>query len=213
MKCSATNCLAIMLLAMVAVVCQAQDFSADVVYTKVPTAQESSAGTAAAATAPSSRIFVSKANIRLESRGMIDLVMLVDGVDHTTVVLYPGQKTYRKIGSRPSQYFRSTDVENACADWQEAAGKQLKCEKVGEDVVGGRTATKYKNSLADGSAEYVWIDSKLRYVIKWDLGQAAAELHNIKEGPQSADLFEIPKSYDVAKPAKKPPSRTGPQHK
>ena len=212
MKCSSTRAL-VVLLALFTAVCQAQDFSADVLYTKVPAAQGSSTGTAATATAPSSRIFVSKADIRLESRGMIDLVMLVDAVDHSTVVLYPGQKTYRKIGSRPSQYFRSTDVGNACTDWQEAAGKQLKCEKVGEDVVGGRKTIKYKSSLADGSAEYVWIDSKLGYVIKWDQGQAAAELHNIKEGPQSADLFEIPKSYDLAKPAQKPPGKTGPQHK
>ena len=212
MKCSATKSLAL-LLALIPVVCQAQDFYADVVYTKVPAAQQSSTGTGAAATAPSSRIFVSKASMRLESRGMIDQVMLVDTADHATVVLYPGQKTYRKIGSGPSQYFRSTDVENACADWQEAAGKQLKCEKVGEEVVGGRKTIKYKSPLADGSAEYVWMDSKLNYVIKWDMGQAGAELHNIKEGPQSADLFQIPKSYDVATPAKKPPVMTGPRHK
>ena len=80
-------------------------------------------------------------------------------------------------------------------------------------MVAGRKTIKYKNPLADRSAEYFWIDSELRYVIKWDLGQSAAELHNIKEGPQSADLFEIPKSYDVAKPAKKPPAATGPHHK
>jgi hypothetical protein len=171
MKCSATKSLAL-LLAMIPVVCQAQDFSADVVYTKVPAAQQSSTATGAAATAPSSRIFVSKASMRLESRGMIDQVMLVDTADHTTVVLYPGQKTYRKIGSRPSQYFRAADVENACADWQEAAGKQLKCEKVGEEVVDGRKTIKYKSPLADGSAEYVWMDSKLNYVIKWDMAQA-----------------------------------------
>jgi hypothetical protein len=212
MKCSATKSLAV-LLALIPVVCQAQDFSADVVYTRVPAAQESSTGTGAAATALSSRIFVSKANMRLESRGMIDLVMLVDTADHTTVVLYPGRKTYQKIPSRPSQYFRSTDVENACTDWQEAAGKQLNCERVGEDVVGGRKTIKYQSALADGSAEYVWIDSKLSYVIKWDLGQAGAELRNIKEGPQSADLFEIPRSYDVATPAKKPPVATGLHHK
>jgi len=212
MKCSATKSLAV-LLALIPVVCQAQDFSADVVYTRVPAAQESSTGTGAAATALSSRIFVSKANMRLESRGMIDLVMLVDTADHTTVVLYPGRKTYQKIPSRPSQYFRSTDVENACTDWQEAAGKQLNCERVGEDVVGGRKTIKYRSALADGSAEYVWIDSKLSYVIKWDLGQAGAELRNIKEGPQSADLFEIPRSYDVATPAKKPPVATGLHHK
>jgi len=75
MKCSATNSLA-MLLAMIAIVCQAQDFSADVVYTKGPAVQESSTGTAAAATAPSYRIFVSRAKMRLESRGMINLARL-----------------------------------------------------------------------------------------------------------------------------------------
>jgi len=51
-----------------------------------------------------------------------------------------------------------------------------------------------------GSAEYVWVDTKLSYVIKWDMRDAAAEPQNIKEGPQSADLFEIPKSYDVTIP-------------
>ena len=205
MKCSATSSLAVVLLVLVAVVCQAQDSSADVVYTNVPAKQEPSTGTAAAATSPASRIFVSKANMRLESRGMTDLVMLVNAEDHTTVVLSPGQKTYQKIGSGPSQHFRSTDVENACIDWQNAAVKQLKCEKVGEDVVGGRKTIKDKNSLADGSAEYVWIDSKLSYVIKWDQGEAAAELHNIKEGPQSVDLFEVPKGYDVASPRRSRP--------
>jgi hypothetical protein len=205
MKYSATKALAAVLLALMTVVCQAQDFYADVVYKSAPAAQESSSGAAATALSPASRIFVSKTNLRLESRGMTDVVMLVNAGDRTSVVLYPAQKTYQKIGSRPSQYFRSTDVENACAEWQEAADKQLKCEKVGEDLVGGRRTIKYKNSLADGTAEYVWIDTKLSYVIKWDMGDAAAELQNIKEGPQSADLFEIPKSYDVTVPRRSRP--------
>jgi hypothetical protein len=205
MKCSATCSLVAVLLALMTVICQAQDFSADVVYSSVPATQQPSTGTATTAPAPVSRIFVSKANMRLESRGMTDVVMLVNTGDHTAVVLYPGQKTYQKIGSRPSQYFRSADVERACTDWQEAADKQLKCEKVGEEMVGDRKTHKYKNSLADGSAEYVWIDSKLSYVIKWDLGEAAAELHNIKEGTQPADLFEIPKGYDVAIPRRSRP--------
>jgi hypothetical protein len=205
MKCGATSSLAAVLLALTSVVCQAQDFSADVVYTSVPATQESSTGTAATAPAPASRIFVSKANLRLESRGMTDLVMLVNAADHTTVVLYPGQKSYQKIGSGPSQYFRSTSVESACTDWQPAADKQLKCEKVGEETIDDSKTIKYKNLLANGSAEYVWIDSKLSYVIKWNMGEAGAELHSIKEGPQAADLFEIPKGYDVAVPRRSRP--------
>jgi hypothetical protein len=161
MKCCTPTSVAAVLLVLMSVVCQAQDFSADVVYTSVPATQESSKGTAATAPTTASRIFVSKANMRLESRGMTDLVMLVNAADHTTVILYPGQKTYQKIGSRPSQYFRSTSVESACTDWQAAADKQLKCEKVGEETIDGRKTIKYRNLLVDGSAEYVWIDSKL----------------------------------------------------
>jgi hypothetical protein len=205
MKYSATNTLAAVLLVLMTVVCQAQDFSADVVYKSAPATRESSSGADATALSPTARIFVSKTNMRLESRGMTDVVMLVNAVDRASVVLYPGQKTYQKIGSSPSQYFRSTDVENACADWQKAADKQLKCEKVGEEMVGGRKTIKYKNSLADGSVEYVWIDTNLSYVIKWDMGDAAAELQNIKEVPQSADLFEIPKNYDVTLPRRSHP--------
>jgi len=213
MKRSATSSVAVVLLALMAGICQAQDFSADVVYTRVPATQASPIGTAAPAAKPSSRIFVSKSKLRLESRGMINLVMLVDSADHTTIVLYPDQKAYQRMVSRPSQYFRAADAGNACPDWQEAAGKQLKCEKVGEDVTDGRKSIKYRNTAADGSAEYVWIDSKLSFVIKWDLGETAAELHNIKEGQQPAGLFEIPPSYDVLKPVRKPPGRTGLHHK
>ena len=57
MKRSAMKSLAV-LLALVTVVCQAQQFFADVVYTKVPAGQGSSTGAAAAAAVPSSRIFV-----------------------------------------------------------------------------------------------------------------------------------------------------------
>ena len=209
MRCNATSSLAAVLLAGMAVVCQAQDFSADVVYTKVQTAQAPPTGIAPPALSPSSRIFVSKTKSRLESRGMINLVMLVDAADHSTIVLYPDQKAYQQMESRPSQYFRAADAGNACPDWQEAAGRPLKCEKVGEDVADGRKTIKYRNTSADGSDEYVWIDSKLNYVIKWDLGQTAAELHNIKDGSQPADLFEIPRGYDVLRPAKKPPARKG----
>jgi len=210
MKRSAITSVAAVLLAGVTVIGRAQEFSADVVYTRVPTTQAHPNPVAPPAPSTSSKIFVSNTKLRLESRGMINLVMLLDAADHSTIVLYPDQKAYQEMESRPSQYFRAADAENACSDWQEAATRPLKCAKVGEDVVDGRKAVKYQNTVADGSAEYVWIDSKLGYVIKWDLGQTGAEIHNIKEGAQSADLFDIPQSYNVLKPAKKPPQRKPP---
>jgi hypothetical protein len=56
---------------------------------------------------------------------------------------------------------------------------------------------------AHGSAGSVWIDPSLKFVIKWEDTDVGAELHNIKEGPQSADLFAVRAGYDVLKPQKK----------
>jgi hypothetical protein len=179
----------------------AQNFSADVAYISSTTGQP---GTPPLNTQMTeSRLFVSGGKLRLETRGLVDLVLLVDPSSHTTLALYPAQKVYRQLGSRPSQYFHVSDPQNACPDWQQAAGRQLNCEKVGNDSVSGREAVKYKSSNPDGSFDYIWIDAKLDYVVKWDMSGAAAELRNIKEGPQSADLFVIPQGYDVLKPQRK----------
>jgi hypothetical protein len=201
------------LLALIATICHAQDFSADVVYTNAPKKQDAADHVTGPSAVPSSRLYVSQGKVRFEGSGMSTIVMLVDDVNHTTVALFPEQKTYRQMGSRPSQYFRPADAENACPDWQKAAGKQLTCEKVGNDIFDGRNTIKYKSSNPDGSADYIWIDPKLDYVVKWDMGKTGAELHNIKEGTQSADLFVIPQGYEVLKPRKKPQGRIAPRGK
>jgi hypothetical protein len=208
MRTNAIRLSAAALLVLAAGGAQAQEFSADVVYKNAPAAQAKPGGNGA--TAPDTKIFVSQDKLRLESRGMINMVMLVDTADHTSFVLYPDQKAYQDIGVRPSQYFRTADAGKACADWQKASGRALKCEKVGAEAVDGRSAIKYRSATADGGFDYAWVDAKLNYVIKWNLGQTEAELHNIKEAPQSAKLFEIPDSYDVRKPATKPPGHKAP---
>ena len=72
-------------------------------------------------------------------------------------------------------------------------------------MVDGRKTVKYLNkSVAAGeSAAAVWIDPSLNFVIKWDDADGGAELHNIKAGPQAADLFSLPPGYDVLRPQKK----------
>jgi hypothetical protein len=40
------------------------------------------------------------------------------------------------------------------------------------------------------------------FPIKWEGPNTGAELHNIKEGQQSADLFAIPQGYGALKPQK-----------
>ncbi len=48
----------------------------------------------------------------------------------------------------------------------------------------------------------VWVDKALKFVIKWQAAGTGAELRNIKEGQQAADLFTVPSDYKIAAPQK-----------
>ena len=210
MKCAPAISLAVALLVLMPAVCHAQEFSADVVYANVPQKQNAPARGTDVPPVPSAKLYVSKDRMRFESGGLTGLSMIVDVANHTVVALFPSQKSYQELGSRPTAYFRVADAENACPDWQKVVGKEITCEKVENDVVDGRKTVKYRSPTANGAANYVWIDTKLNYVIKWIADETDAELRNIAEGPQSADLFAIPQGYGPLRPPRKQ-SRTTPR--
>ena len=203
MKVTIASLASLALLGLIAAVCHGQDFSADVTYDSAPTLDASSRP---ALPPTSSKLYLSKDKMRLESQGLSDTIMLVDFANHTATILFPSQKAYQDLAAGPEQYFRVTDAEDACPDWQKAVGKPMTCSKVGNEVVDGRQAVKYegKGASATGSSTFLWIDPALKFVTKWQDADGGAELHNIKEGPQPADLFAVPPRYDVLKPRKKP---------
>jgi hypothetical protein len=93
-------------------------------------------------------------------------------------------------------FFASGDVENACSDWLKLdSNKGGTCHKIGSDVVNGRKTVKYEGTDAKGEVGTVWLDSKVRFPIKWQNKDGGGELRNIQEGPQPASLFEIPPGY------------------
>jgi hypothetical protein len=197
-------------LALVPALGGAQEFSADVVFTPVSSKPDGGTGRPAVPTVPSARLYVSKEQMRFESRGVTGQTLLVDDANQTTVALFPRENTYEPLGSRPREYFRVSDADRACPDWQKAVGKKIDCAKVGREVVDGRRSVKYSRHLGGGSAEYVWIDRKLNFVIKWRTDQTEAQLRNIQEGPQSAQLFAVPQNYKILTPRKskaRPPAR------
>ena len=183
--------------------CRAQDFSADVLYS----ATKSPATSGSLSSAHTSKIFVSKDKIRLETRGVTGTVLLVDAGEHTTFALFPDHKMYQPLMNPPAEYFRVKDAENACPDWRRASIQEIVCEKVGHETVAGHDAVKYlnKRSAAETSPTAVWIDPALRFVIKWENTDTVAELQNIKEGAQTVDLFTVPSTYEPLKPMKKSP--------
>ena len=182
-----------------AAICSAQDFSADVVY--LP--GKSAAHSAANPDHSPSKIYVRGSELRLETHGTSDRILLVNGDDQTAFVLDPAKKEYELLAGRISEYFRVKDPENACADWQNSAEEKIACEKTGHEKVDGRDTVKYENKRgADVAATAVWIDVETRFVTKWESLGIGVELRNIHEAPQTAELFMVPSSYDAAKPKK-----------
>jgi hypothetical protein len=54
----------------------------------------------------------------------------------------------------------------------------------------------YEGVSNKGEKSHIWVDTKLRCVVKTDGGTGGGiELRNIQEGSQPASLFEIPSGY------------------
>ena len=169
------------------------EFSAEVVNDKRPDA------------APT-KIYFGKDKMRMESANRGDRegsALIVDISTHTTTALLDQQHVYMEMPqqmanqSRPYDFFRVHDVENACSDWlAQERNKGGSCHKVGNDTVNGRSTVKYEGTNAKGEAGTVWIDPKLQFPVKWQGKNGdGGELRNIQEGSQPASLFEIPAGY------------------
>src|SRR4030081_1934855 len=100
MKRKTTIVLAAIALSCLPAVCRAQDFSADVVYVS-----PGKAGKTPASLHEPSKLYVSGAKMRLETRGLTGTILLINYEDHSTIALFPAQKAYQPLASAPSEYF------------------------------------------------------------------------------------------------------------
>jgi hypothetical protein len=173
-----------------------QEFSADWISTGLQSDETSTPG----------RIYVGKDKIRLEPKeggGMAAMggVMIVDLSTQTSVVLLPQRHVYietmpARVAQRTFSFFRPADIEDACPDWQKLARKPGgSCHKVGHEMVNGRDALKYEGTSAEGETAEVWLDTKLRFAVRYKGKKSSGELRNIQEGSQPGSLFEIPADY------------------
>ena len=120
----------------------------------------------------------------------------------TWTVLMDKQHMYMEMPSKMMEnrgmfhFFKTGDVENACAEWQALdANKGGTCRKVGDETVNGRNAVKYEGTNSEGKRSTVWLDSRIRFPLKWEDKDGGGELQNIKEGPQPSSLFTVPSDY------------------
>jgi len=169
-----------------------QEFSADIVDNS---AKASSTG----------KIYASKDKLRFEGfrQGAGGSgAMIINFSAQTADILMPERKMYFESSiqgtatQRSSNLFRATDAENACDEWQKMVAKPGgSCHKIGSEVVNDRSTVKYQGTTADGAVSYIWIDTKLRFPVKWQGKNGGGELRNIQVGAQPASLFAVPADY------------------
>lgn len=172
------------------------EFSADVVTTKQ------------SGSSVELKLYLAKDKMRIES---MDKARESQGVGilnfstQTVIVLMKQQQKYMEMPAAQSpgqrlmyDFFRTGDVENACADWQKIVRNQGgTCHKVGHETVNGRNTVKYEGTNSKGDSGYFWIDPQLRFPVKWqdNKDNSGGELRNIQEGTQPASLFQVPAGY------------------
>jgi hypothetical protein len=155
--------------------------------------------------AVNSKVSVSGTKVRLDTEGQAqaNYAILNLSLRQSSMVL-PATKSY--IVSQPGHlqssipFFIVDDPENACPAWEKTMKNPGTCKKVGDDTVNDRSTVKYSATSENGETGTVWVDRKLHFVIKWEGDSSAAELTNIQEGPQSANLFLIPTDYKKIDP-------------
>ncbi len=154
------------------------------------------------------KIFVEGSKVRMEpqGKGKDTQIMIWDTAGQKSYVLSPARHMYMEIGSlmlqRAINLWRPADVQDACPDWLKVSQqlgpgeKAATCRKVGDDTVNGRSAAKYEGASADGKKGEVWLDVKVRFLLKVVSPDGGGmELRNIHEGPSDASLFEVPSDY------------------
>jgi hypothetical protein len=167
------------------------EFSADMVDTRKP------------GTPSVGKVYLARDKMRFESAaGKSSAAVIVNLDTQTSTVLMDKQRMYMEMPTQSGQqrtmynFFRTGDVESACADWaQQARNKGGSCHKIGSETVNGRATVKYEGTTASGETTTFWLDPKLRFAVRWDSKNGAGELRNIQEGSQPASLFEIPAGY------------------
>lgn len=175
----------------------AQDFSADVV-----SERSDNVGL--------KKVYATRNKLRFEMQGenrqMGPSAIVFDDTKHTYTIIMAERHMYMDapmtITKRLLTHFwRVDDPNDACPEWKktaEEAGSDKdwgSCTKIGSDTLNGRDAVKYEGVSKKGEKSHIWVDSKLRCVVKTEEGAGDFELRNIQEGSQPASLFEIPSGY------------------
>jgi hypothetical protein len=182
---------------------QPQQFSADLVYDK--------AGVRAAA--HSGKLNVADRKIRIEPPDPAIGFFIVRSDTAAAYFVKPAQRVFMdaKQSSELTQLLVPVNPDDPCRQWQAMAqiagvtdqGAAWRCDRIGDESIAGHRAIKYRGISPREDRYLIWIDPRIDFVVKLEANDGSTvEAANIQEGPQPAQLFEIPAGYAKFDPQK-----------
>jgi hypothetical protein len=175
---------------------RAQNFSADLVRAAIPAGAAASFG----------KLRVSDDKVRIETKDFPDGFFLIDGASRAAYFARPGERVFMdaRQSSRLTQLFVPLDLGDPCLQWQAMAkvagatnaNDPWRCERVGEEALGGRDVVVYRAIPSTGRELVGWVDPKLKFPLRIRLEDGMSiSVENIREEPQPPLLFEIPGTF------------------
>jgi hypothetical protein len=175
---------------------QAQQFSADLVRIDANSAEPRPAG----------KLNVADSKVHITTSELPTGFFLVLRDADAAYFVRPAQKVFMdaKQSSPLTQVFVIVDPDDPCRRWQDMAkiagaadgGGEWRCERVGDDIVRGRRAIKYRAISPQGRQHFGWIDRQLHFPVRLQSEDGTiTELANIEEAAQPEGLFLIPAGY------------------
>lgn len=176
----------------------AQQFSADF-------SETDASEVSAHAPTSSGKIYVSNAKVRIESSRFPGDYFLVDSQKGTAYLVKPASRIFMEArqSSPLTRLLVGTEPDHPCSEWQRMAivagaseqGDRWSCERIREEKIGNRAAVAYR-AQSSGQDLVGWIDADLKFPLRIQAEKIATlTLSNVREEPQSENLFEIPTNY------------------
>jgi hypothetical protein len=173
-------------------IAHAQQFSADLVMVEPGEGGPARAGW----------VSVADNKMRLETPDLADGFFLVDEARPSAWFVRPAARIFMEArqSSRLTRMFVPIDPVDPCRQWQAmatlagVAGQgDWRCERSGEEMIGGRDTIRYLAVSSAGQEFSGWIDVARKFPIRIAVPDGAVfTAENIHDEPQSAALFDMP---------------------
>jgi hypothetical protein len=174
---------------------EAPQFSADLVRANADGEQQDSTG----------RLYVAGDSIRIETPDFPGNYFLTDLGARTSYFVQPAQRMIMdaRRSSPLALVFVPVDPDNPCPQWQAQAALAgatagegpWRCERLGEETVGGRRTIKFRVEPQQRHLHFAWINPELRMPVRMQAAFGTAELAEIHIGPPAAELFKVPYEF------------------